>query len=104
MSFQAELVDYKGNCGNISSAVGPFAIDAGLVKAVEPVTTVRIHLTNTDNVIVAEVPVKDGKALTHGDFSISGVPGTGSRITLDFSDTQALRPAAFCPPEMPRTF
>ena len=97
VSFQAELVDYKGNCGNISSAVGPFAIDAGLVKAVEPVTTVRIHLTNTDNVIVAEVPVKDGKALTHGDFSISGVPGTGSRITLDFSDTQGAQTGSLLP-------
>ena len=58
VSYTAPLVDYKGNCGNISAGVGPFAIDAGLVQAVEPVTTVRIHLTNTDNVIVAEVPVK----------------------------------------------
>ena len=88
VSFTAPLVDYKGNCGNISAAVGPYAIDAGLVIPVEPVTTVRIHLTNSDNVIVAEVPVKDGQAATEGDFSISGVPGTNAKITLDFSDTQ----------------
>lgn len=45
VSIISNFVDYKGNCGNISSAVGPFAIDEGLVKAVEPITIVRIHLT-----------------------------------------------------------
>jgi 2-methylaconitate cis-trans-isomerase PrpF len=79
VSFAIPSVDYKGNCGNISSGVGPFAIDAGLVAPVEPVTTVRIHLTNTDNVIIAEVPVKDGKAMVDGDFAIDGVPGTERR-------------------------
>lgn len=88
VSIDAKVIDYKGNCGNISSAVGPFAIDEGLVEAVEPMTTVRIHLTNTDNIIVAEVPVKDGKAAVDGDYEIDGVPGTGAKITLDFSDTQ----------------
>ena len=88
VSFVEPMVDYKGNCGNISAGVGPFAIDRGLVRATEPETTVRIHLTNTDNVIEAKVPVRDGRARTEGDFSIDGVPGTGARITLDFSDTQ----------------
>lgn len=97
VSYTAPLVDYKGNCGNISAGVGPFAIDAGLVRAVEPVTTVRIHLTNTDNVIVAEVPVKDGRARTDGDFAIAGVPGTGSRVTLDFSDTQGAQTGKLLP-------
>ena len=88
VSFVEPIVDYKGNCGNISAGVGPFAIDKGLVKAVEPETTVRIYLTNTDNVIVETVPVKNGHAQTEGDFAIDGVPGTGAKITLDFSDTQ----------------
>jgi hypothetical protein len=88
VSIDAEIVDFSGNCGNISSAVGPFAIDEGLVAAVEPITTVRIHLTNSDNIIVADVPVKNGKAAVSGDFEIDGVPGTGAKITLDFSDTQ----------------
>lgn len=88
VSFVAHIVDYKGNCGNISAAVGPFAIDSGLVQALEPLTTIRIHLTNTDNIIVAEVPVQDGRAKTEGDYAIDGVPGTGAKITLDFSDTQ----------------
>ena len=43
VSIISNFVDYKGNCGNISSAVGPFAIDEGLVKAVEPITIVRTH-------------------------------------------------------------
>ncbi|MGD9001159.1 MAG: PrpF domain-containing protein, partial [Anaerolineae bacterium] len=57
VSIEKSLVDYKGNCGNISSAVGPFAIDEGLVDAVEPKTTVRIHQTNTASILVADVPV-----------------------------------------------
>jgi 2-methylaconitate cis-trans-isomerase PrpF len=86
VSFETGYIDYKGNCGNISSAVGPFAIDSGIVAAVEPVTTVRIHLTNTGNIIKADVSVKEGKARVEGDFAIDGVPGTGSRITIDWHD------------------
>lgn len=87
VGIDKDIVDYGGNCGNISSGVGPFAIDAGLVKAVEPVTTVRIYQTNTDRILKAEVPVRDGKAFTRGDFHIDGVPGTGAKITMDFSTT-----------------
>lgn len=47
VSISESLVDFKGNCGNISSAVGPYAIEQGLVQAVEPVTKVRIYNTNT---------------------------------------------------------
>lgn len=83
------LVDYRINCGNISAGVGPFAIDEGLVKAVEPLTTVRIYNTNTNKVIVAEVPVKSGKAQVAGDYQIDGVPGTGAKILLDFAQTGA---------------
>jgi 2-methylaconitate cis-trans-isomerase PrpF len=80
-------VDYRGNCGNISSAVGPFAVDEGIVEAREPVTTIRIHQTNTKRIIVAEVPVVDGKAAVIGDFAIDGCPGTGARIMLNFADS-----------------
>ena len=86
VSITDPFVDYGGNCGNISSAVGPFAIDMGLVEPVEPVTTVRIHMTNTGRILTAQVPVKGGKAAVEGDFAIDGVPGTGARITLDWSD------------------
>ncbi len=77
----------RGICGNISSGVGPFSIDEGLVKAVEPVTTVRIFNTNTGKIFIAEVPTVGGKAAVEGDYEISGVPGTGAKVTLDFSQT-----------------
>lgn len=86
VSFETEFIDYHGNCGNMSSAVGPFAIDEGLVEPVEPVTTVRIHLTNSNHILIAEVPVKDGKAVVCGDYAIDGCPSTGAKITLDWSN------------------
>ena len=79
-------VDYKTNCGNCSSAVGPFAIDEGLVEVTSSTTKVRIHNTNTKKVIVAHVPVKDGEAAIEGDFELAGIPGRGARIALDFLD------------------
>jgi 2-methylaconitate cis-trans-isomerase PrpF len=86
VSFETAFVDYGGNCGNISAGVGPFAIDEGLVAPVEPITTVRINMTNSNKILVAEVPVKDGKAMVDGDYAISGVPGTGAKIAMDWSD------------------
>jgi 2-methylaconitate cis-trans-isomerase PrpF len=79
-------VDYRGNCGNISSAIGPFAIDEALVPAREPATVVRIHNTNTRKLIHAHVPVERGQAAVRGDFTLDAVPGTGARIALDFLD------------------
>lgn len=79
-------VDGSANCGNISSAVGPYAIDEGLVEAVEPVTVVRVYNTNTNKVIEEHVRVKDGHACMYGDEVVQGVPGTGSRIDMYFED------------------
>jgi 2-methylaconitate cis-trans-isomerase PrpF len=87
VSINKALVDYSGNCGNISAGVGPFAIDEGLVKAVEPVTVVRIFNTNTNKILKAEVPVENGRAKVKGDYSIDGVPGSGAKIMLDFAGT-----------------
>ncbi|MGD0623260.1 MAG: PrpF domain-containing protein [Thermodesulfobacteriota bacterium] len=81
------MIDWKSNCGNISSAVGPFAIDEGLVDAVEPITKVRIHQVNTGRVIVAEVPVKGNRAEVEGTHRIDGCPGTGAKIILDWADS-----------------
>ena len=86
VSLDKPFVEFNSNCGNISAAVGPFAIDMGLVRPVEPMTTVRIHMTNFDKIMVAEVPVVNGKSAVDGDFAIDGVPGTGARIALDWSD------------------
>ena len=80
-------VGYAGNCGNISSGVGPFAVDEGLVEALEPVTRVRIFNTNTQALIVAEVPVREGRARVTGDLAIPGVPGTGAEIVTNWAAT-----------------
>jgi len=87
VSITEPVVDFDINCGNISAAVGAYAVDEGLVEVIEPVTTVRIHNTNTAKVFWAEVPVIDGRAAVEGDQAIDGVPGTGAPISLDFSTT-----------------
>ena len=80
------FVDYSANCGNISSAVGPYAIDKGLVRAEEPFTIVRIFNTNTQKMIYSKVPIKKGKVVSEGDYAIDGVPGAGAKIELSFMD------------------
>ena len=80
-------VDYAGNCGNMSSAVGPFAVDAGLVRPVPDAAgavTVRIHNTNTGKLIAATFQVREGRSVERGELAIPGVAGTGSPIRLDF--------------------
>ncbi|MBO5597859.1 MAG: 3-methylitaconate isomerase [Oribacterium sp.] len=90
-------VDGSANCGNISSAVGPYAIDEGLVEAVEPITVVRVYNTNTDKVIEEHVRVKDGHACMYGDEEVQGVPGTGSRIDMYFEDPSGSRSGKLFP-------
>jgi hypothetical protein len=86
VSVTEALVDYRGNCGNCTSAVGPFAIDERLVPALEPLTTVRLHNTNTRKLVIARVPVEGKEAAVEGDFEMPGVPGRGAGIALDFLD------------------
>ncbi|CAH0343162.1 PrpF domain-containing protein [Rhizobium sp. CECT 9324] len=78
------VVDWGANCGNLSSAVGPFAVDEGLVSVSDGAALVRIHQVNTKKIIHARFNVAGGKAVTTGDFSLDGVSGTGARIALDF--------------------
>lgn len=80
-------VDYSSNCGNMVSAVGPYAVDSKLVNVDDSDSAlVRIHNTNTGKLIHATFPVVGGEAGANGDFSIDGVSGTASRIQLDFVD------------------
>lgn len=81
------VVDYRGNCGNMLAAIGPFAVDEGLVAATDPITRVRIHQVNTRTLVVAEVPTRGERALTEGSSEVPGVPGTGAGIKLDFAGT-----------------
>ena len=86
VSVDKPIVSYKGNCGNISSGVGAFAIENGLVEAKDGLTSVRIFNTNTQKIIIADVVTKDGDVVYDGDFAIAGVPGTASPVKLKFVD------------------
>ena len=83
-------IDFGTICGNLSGAVGPYAVDEGFIKAREPITKVRIFCPIVNRYLSTEVEVREGKAVYEGDFKIDGVPGTGSRISVDFSDTGGL--------------
>ena len=77
-------VDYRSNCGNMSSAVGPFAVDEGIVRPNGDTAAVRIFNTNTQKIIRSTFPLQDGRAATDGDLAIPGVAGTGAPVRLDF--------------------
>jgi 2-methylaconitate isomerase len=77
-------VDYRSNCGNMSSAVGPFAVDEAIVRPNGDAAMVRIFNTNTGKIIRSSFPLEDGRAATDGDLAIPGVAGTGAPIRLDF--------------------
>jgi 2-methylaconitate cis-trans-isomerase PrpF len=101
VDIRGAFVDYSSNCGNISSAVGPYAIAQGLVKAVEPVTRTRIYNTNTDKVFESHVPVLGGQPAASGDFRIDGVPGTGARININFAGTVGSKTGQLLPTGSP---
>ena len=79
-------VDYGANCGNMSSAMGPFAVDEGLVRVSGREALVRIHNTNTKKIIHALFSIDDGLAAVDGDLAIPGVSGTGAPVKLEFRD------------------
>ncbi len=85
LSPDKDGVDYGGNCGNMSAAIGPFAIEEGLVAA--PATgeaAVTIHNTNTGKLIRARFPLEGGILAAEGDLAIDGVAGTAAPIRLEF--------------------
>ncbi len=95
-------VDYGGNCGNMSSAVGPFAVDEGLLKTLgDGATTVRIHNTNTRKLIVARFAIEGGRAAVRGPLAIDGVSGTGAPIRLEFRDLAGARTGTLLPTGKP---
>lgn len=86
VSLTQALVDYSGNCGNMSAAVGPFAVDEGMVAAHGAEAIVKIHNTNTGKIIVSRFALEEGSAAVDGDFVVPGVAGTGAPVRLDFID------------------
>jgi probable AcnD-accessory protein PrpF len=85
VSIGDTVIDWSGNCGNLTSAVGPFAIAQGLVAAPENgIATVRIWQTNIRARIIARVPTQNGKVVEGGDFVLDGVAFPAAEIPLEF--------------------
>lgn len=79
-------VEYGANCGNMSSAMGPFAVDEGLLEVSGREALVRVHNTNTKKIIWSRFPVDDGLSAVDGDLAIPGVAGTGAPVKLEFRE------------------
>jgi len=88
VAIDKPFVDWSGNCGNLSAAVGPFAIRSGLVKNVPEngTATVRIWQANISKTIIAHVPITDGCVQETGDFELDGVTFPAAEIVLEFID------------------
>lgn len=92
------FVDYGANCGNMSSAVGPFALDEGLVAApAGGEATVRIHNTNTSKIIISRFPVEQGALAVNGDMEIDGIAGKAAPIRLEFLEPGGARTGKLLP-------
>lgn len=98
VSVKDASVDYSGNCGNMSSAMGPFAIDEGIVPMpASSEALVRIHNTNTGVIIASRFAVVDGVSVTEGSLAIDGVSGTGAPIRLEFLEPGGSRTGRLLP-------
>jgi len=93
VSIDTAFVDWSGNCGNLSAAVGPFAISNGLVNPdripVNGVCIVRIWQSNIGKTIIAHVPITDGQVQETGDFELDGVTFPAAEVQLEFMDPAA---------------
>lgn len=90
-------VDFSANCGNMSGAVGPFAVDEGLVAAGGDEATVRIHNTNTGKIIVSRFAMDGGRAAVDGDYALPGVAGTAAPVRLEFLELGGARTGKLLP-------
>jgi probable AcnD-accessory protein PrpF len=93
VSIDSAFVDWSGNCGNLSAAVGPFAISNGLVDPSRVpkngVAIVRIWQANISKTIIAHVPITDGTVQETGDFELDGVTFPAAEVQLEFMDPAA---------------
>ncbi|MBU2879604.1 MULTISPECIES: 2-methylaconitate cis-trans isomerase PrpF [Aliiglaciecola] len=90
VAIDKAFVDWSGNCGNLSAAVGPFAIHAGLIPAEKLVkngsVTIKIWQVNIQKTIIAHVPMCDGQVQELGDFELDGVTFPAAEIPVEFID------------------
>jgi len=91
------VADYGQACGNLSTSVGPFAVEEGLLDLPDGEATVRVYNTNTDKIYRARFEVRHGHAVETGDYEMSGVAGSGARIRLDYLDPGGANSAGFLP-------
>lgn len=90
VAISQRLVDWSGNCGNLTSAVGPFAIWKGLIQAPrDGIATVRIWQANINKKIIAHVQMRDGQVQELGDFELDGVTFPAAEVRLEFLDPGA---------------
>ncbi|NOV26733.1 2-methylaconitate cis-trans isomerase PrpF [Cupriavidus necator] len=93
VSIDQPFVDWSGNCGNLSAAVGPFAISAGLVDPSRipqnGVAVVRIWQANIGKTIIGHVPITNGEVQETGDFELDGVTFPAAEVQLEFMDPAA---------------
>ncbi|WP_430390624.1 2-methylaconitate cis-trans isomerase PrpF [Dyella sp. 20L07] len=93
VAIDKAFVDWSGNCGNLSAAVGPFAIEAGLIDPArlprDGIATVRIWQANIGKTIIAHVPMTDGAVQETGDFELDGVTFPAAEVQLEFMDPAA---------------
>lgn len=92
-------VDYKSNCGNMTAAVGPFAVEEGLVDIKEPITTVRMLNRNTDKYIDVTVPIdpETKNFAQDGECAIAGVDGTAAELKVIFKDPAGAKTGKLLP-------
>jgi 2-methylaconitate cis-trans-isomerase PrpF len=102
VGIEEPYVALSGNCGNLSAAVGVYAIEEGLAPAIEPETEVRIFNTNAQQILIARVPVRNGRPAVAGDYAIAGVPGTAAEIRMDYSRTAGATTGSILPSGNPR--
>ena len=99
VSIDKPFIDWSGNCGNLSAAVGPLAIRSGLLDASNlsenGLATVRIWQANIEKTIVAQVPIKQGEVQEIGDFELDGVTFPAAEIQIEFIDPAAGGAAMF---------
>ncbi len=86
VAIDTAVVDYTGNCGNLTAAVAHYAVDEGMVAVTEPTTTLRMRNLNTNVVVQATVVVQGRRAAWLGDTVIDGVPGSGAPLVTDYLD------------------
>jgi len=99
---ESDLVDYSSNCGNMLSAVGPFAVEMGLVHAGDPETQVSIHNINTNSRIDVVLQTPGGEMTYDGDAAIDGVPGTAAAVRENFAGTVGSKTGRLLPTGVPR--